>query len=240
MKLRIAAAIFLLVVAGGCTSIATSALLTLANADYVSRTELDLLKVLPAPATPDSPATRVELEQMLGIQAQRSKQDCLNAEDDAHISPDQFAAASGLPTGVSFDSSPATRSLFRSMRLVEIYAVQRAKKHFHRERPFRVDTRLKPCIKIPGDESYPSGHSTWAFLAATVLTEIFPERRVELTERAQAFARSRVIGGVHFPSDIASGRVAGETLARKLLADPEFQRDLSRSREELLGLAPRR
>jgi acid phosphatase (class A) len=239
MKLRIAAAILLLIVAEGCTTVGTSALLEIANADYVSRTELDLLKVLPAPAASDSDATRVELEQMLAIQARRSKQDCLLAQNDANIYPDQFAAASGLPTGVSFDASPATRGLFRSIRLVEIYAVQRAKKHFHRERPFRVDPRLEPCIKIPRDESYPSGHSTWAFLAATVLADIFPERKAELIERAQAFGRSRMIGGVHFPSDIESGRVAGETLARKLLADPEFQHDLARSRDELLRLALR-
>jgi acid phosphatase (class A) len=228
-----------LAVAEGCTHVGTSALLEVANADYVARAELDLSKVLPAPAAQDSNATRVELEQMLEIQARRSKQDCLFAQSDTNIYPDQFAAASGLPTGVSFESSPATRSLFRSIRLVEIYAVQRAKKVFQRERPFLVDTRLKPCIKIPSDKSYPSGHSTWAFLAATVLTEMFPERKIEITERAQSYSRSRVIGGVHFPSDISAGRIAGETLARKLLADPNFQRDVARSREELLRLAPR-
>jgi acid phosphatase (class A) len=240
MKWRIATAVFFLVGAEGCTNVWTSALLKVADADYVARTELDLAKVLPAPAAPDSSATRDELEQMLAIQARRSKQDCLLAQDDVNISPEQFAAASGLPDGVSFDASPATRRLFRSIRAVEIYAVQRAKRSFHRERPFRVETRLKPCIRIPSDASYPSGHSTWAFLVATVLADMFPQRRAEILERAEMFGRSRVIGGVHYPSDIAAGRVAGEALARRLLSDPEFKQDMARARQELLRLAPRR
>ena len=68
---------------------------------------------------------------------------------------------------------------------------------------------------------------------AEFLAELIPAKRDELLARAHRAAWGRVIGGVHFPSDV----LAGETVARAYLAEARksaaFRAALERSRNEV-------
>ena len=51
-------------------------------------------------------------------------------------------------------------------------------------------------------------------LAAIVLSLLLPAKRDPIFEQARTFAQNRIILGLHYPSDVASGWTAG-TLAAK-------------------------
>jgi membrane-associated phospholipid phosphatase len=88
---------------------------------------------------------------------------------------------------------------------------------------------LEPIV----NSAYPSGHATWVFMSAVLLADMVPERRAEIWARAEDFARQRIVGGVHYRSDIDAGRMAGATIAAFLLVNPRYQADATKAATEL-------
>ncbi len=92
---------------------------------------------------------------------------------------------------------------------------------------------LKNCIRRPrpspsirnflsrhnaSDEfSFPSGHTAAAFLYATVLSFYYPQLFLIFYLIAALIGLSRVLLGVHFPSDIAAGILLGCSSALMVL-----------------------
>jgi len=82
--------------------------------------------------------------------------------------------------------------------------------------------RNRPADALPGFESFivpadkfsfPSGHTSGAFLVATATAWAFPILLVPLYCWAVLVGTSRVFLGVHFPSDIAAGALMGTSIA---------------------------
>jgi membrane-associated phospholipid phosphatase len=94
---------------------------------------------------------------------------------------------------------------------------QLIKRHFDRLRPFQVDPTIAPAGKLPKDASYPSGHSSSAFAAATVLSRLWPSRSMEFVTLARQVATSRMYAGVHFPSDVTVGARLGIDTAMRTM-----------------------
>jgi membrane-associated phospholipid phosphatase len=103
-------------------------------------------------------------------------------------------------------------ALFYGAMGVQALESQATKNHYRRERPFQVDPSITPIGKVPKDPSYPSGHSSAAYTAATFLSALWPARAGEYNWWARQVALSRIAGGDHFPSDV----VAGATLGRRV------------------------
>jgi undecaprenyl-diphosphatase len=79
-----------------------------------------------------------------------------------------------------------------------------------RPRPFVADTRARVVGYHPETYSFPSGHTTTSFAAATVMAFAITRRRAAATwALASAIAVSRVYIGVHYPLDVAVGAVCG-------------------------------
>lgn len=87
--------------------------------------------------------------------------------------------------------------------------------------------------ETPGHYAYPSGHSTRGTVFATVLAELFPDKRDALLAKGWESGWLRVIGGVHYASDVYAGRVLGKAVARELLKNPRFQADMEAAKAEL-------
>jgi acid phosphatase (class A) len=51
--------------------------------------------------------------------------------------------------------------------------------------------------------------------------------------RGRQIGDDRVIGGVHFPSDVEAGRTLAQAIFAKLMASPDFQADLARAKTEI-------
>jgi acid phosphatase (class A) len=66
-----------------------------------------------------------------------------------------------------------------------------------------------------------------------VLAELAPDRATEILMRARSIGESRIVCGVHYVSDIQAGRDAGAVLVARLHADPAFQADLVKARDEI-------
>jgi len=70
----------------------------------------------------------------------------------------------------------------------------------------------------PGDQfSFPSGHTSAAFLTATLLSELTPFNAVFFFSWAASAGISRVVLGVHFPTDTLAGAILGKSLAQATL-----------------------
>ena len=191
------------------------------------------------PPGPKSASARREVEELLEIQRHRSDRDVAAARADRKTEVWQFAGALGLPP----QQMRALRALADLTEQVEDDVrpyVREAKHRFTRLRPYEVDARLEPCIgDVRGDLSYPSGHATYGYVVAYLLSDMVPERRPQLMARAQEFARQRMVCGVHFPSDIEAGRRGGEWLAQKFLQDAGYRAAAAGATRELraaLGL----
>ncbi|PXA70572.1 acid phosphatase [Caulobacter sp. D4A] len=111
-----------------------------------------------------------------------------------------------------------------------------AKQAFSRPRPPVGNT--KPiCVPreswIQTEGSYPSGHALVGWSWGLVLAELVPDRAAQITARGREFGDSRVICGVHFPSDLEAGRLLGGVMVARLHADPAFEADLEKARAEI-------
>ncbi len=212
------------------------------TAHCVDGRTLDLRRILPPPPAAGSPQERAELDELLRIQNSRTSQQIERARRDAKVDVLGFAGALGRSSGLTAASLPLTLALFQHLGRDEFAVLDAAKRDFARPRPFTVDTRLHPIIARPRSASYPSGHATWAYTTALVLADMVPERRRPLLARAGEYAYDRTVAGVHYPSDVAAGRLAGITLAGRLFGCQPFRSEEAGARVELrkaLGLPPR-
>ncbi|WP_449036326.1 phosphatase PAP2 family protein [Peptostreptococcus stomatis] len=78
-----------------------------------------------------------------------------------------------------------------------------------RIRPFDVNTAIKLLINKPRDFSFPSGHTSASFTAASVL--FFRKSKLFVPSLVLAFliSFSRLYLYVHYPSDVLAGLVLG-------------------------------
>lgn len=78
-----------------------------------------------------------------------------------------------------------------------------------RPRPFRIMPAPPVIGSRPHDPSFPSGHATSSFAAATALTAVEPQLGVVWWMLAAGIAYSRIYIGVHYPLDVLAGTVLG-------------------------------
>ena len=84
---------------------------------------------------------------------------------------------------------------------------------FRRKRP-AWDQHRPRGLRKPKSSSFPSGHATSAFMAATLLTTGRPRQRPVWFTVAAVVAASRVHVRIHHGSDVAAGALIGLGLGR--------------------------
>ncbi len=205
---------------------------------YFGPEAVDLTALLVPPPATGSAITRMELADLKALQAAAGEARKQQAIADAERSYQRFTATTSLAAA---DPSRLPLTVALTQRVLDtVEAVTGpAKRFFARPRPPLEDAAITPLIKLPDSPAYPSGHATFATATAIVLSAMVPEKRAELMARAAGFAESRLVAGVHHPTDIAAGFTAGALIAQKLAEDAAFQADLAATRAELraaLGL----
>lgn len=211
-----------------------------AEPPYLTASRLDLTLLLPPPPPPGSAEQARDLAAAIAMQEHASAARIAQAVADANQSVfDMF----GRTLGPRFAPAalPAIGALFARLGATEDAVVDPVKAVFARRRPYLADPRVRPLVRASADGSYPSGHATRVTLAAIVLGAMLPGQRASLWARADDYARSRIIGGMHYPLDVEAGRRAGTAIAALLFADPAFRDDFAAARAELrqvLGQSP--
>lgn len=82
-----------------------------------------------------------------------------------------------------------------------------------RERPYISLAGIVPGTKALDRYSFPSGHTLHAVSFTILAIASFPELAWLLVPFASLVAASRVVLGLHYPSDVAAGAVIGASLA---------------------------
>lgn len=87
-----------------------------------------------------------------------------------------------------------------------------AKFYYFNPRPSQLDPAIKTVTGLPNFPSYTSGHSTFSGAAATVLSYLFPQQTEYFNAQAKEASESRLMGGIHYRSDIEMGMEHGEVI----------------------------
>lgn len=206
----------------------------LADGAYVTRAQVDLVYILPPPPAHGSEAERADVKAVLDAQAARTTETAERAKADAEISVFRFADVLG--PDFTPEKLPVTAAFFAKVKQDTGDLVEPVKAFWNRPRPSLTDAAVTPVIKLPKNASYPSGHTTFARLHAIVLAALVPEKRAELFARADEYANNRIVAGVHFPTDVAGGKIAGSVIAAKELENPAFTADFEAAKAELRGV----
>jgi acid phosphatase (class A) len=254
-----AAGVAVVALLAGCASSSGSAAMERAYAVPVG---LDVTRLL-APPPADAATQARDLEAVRSAQQKRTPEQAAQAEASTAVDVFLFAsvlgpafAAERVPATAAFFArvyrsalpylqtakdcwnrerpfvvdpglAPLERS-FASTRLRSVPAPDRALPSPPRDSPCTA-----PARAISYSPSYPSGHATVGAMMAILLAGMVPEQRDALFARGWEYGDSRVLSGVHFPSDVEAGRVLGTLLIAMMEQDTGFHADLLAARREL-------
>ena len=187
---------------------------------YLDPRRIDLTTLLPPPPDTGSPEARADVAAVNAVVASRSPAQLLEAREASARSVFFFAPSVGA--GFAPDRLPLTAAFFDHIGADVQRLVASAKQYWERPRPDGGKKR-----------SYPSGHAAFASSSAIVLSQLLPEHRDAIFSQARIFAANRILMGLHYPTDIASGWTAGTLAAYVMMHDAAFRRDFVRAQAEL-------
>lgn len=96
---------------------------------------------------------------------------------------------------------------------VALLMYKRLKRWTRRPRPFAVDGRIQPWVAPLDEFSFPSGHTLHAVSFTVVALAWYPWLAVLLVPFSASVAVSRVVLGLHYPSDVLAALGLGSLLA---------------------------
>lgn len=193
--------------------------------------------LLPPPPVLGSAADRADLAIAQGPWSEARID---QARQDSAIDP--FAAFDNV-LGADFTAVrfPATAILLRRVTAGAGAASQPPKDLYQRPRPFMRIAGHPTCVDptpLRGNGSYPSGHTAIGFAWGLTLAEMLPTRADALVARGIDFGQSRIVCGVHWNSDVETGRTIGAAVFARLQSEAGFQAELTAARAELAAAYP--
>lgn len=187
--------------------------------------DASLSELIPPPPASESPADEADLDAVLALQDHPTKAELEHAEKTVGFTV--FTYSESLGEGFSAALFPKTAAFFQLLEGEANARKNYLKDLYKRPRPYQAHPRLvKELVTKEEGWSYPSGHSTRAWLFALILGTLDPPHRNSFLSSAMTVCNDRVLGGMHYPSDMMASRVLAEGIYADLMKNPGFQRDL--------------
>jgi undecaprenyl-diphosphatase len=96
---------------------------------------------------------------------------------------------------------------------IALLAYKLLKRWTRRPRPFASDVRIRAWVAPLDEFSFPSGHTLHAVAFTLVALAHYPALAWLLIPFSASVAASRVVLGLHYPSDVLAATVIGSTLS---------------------------
>jgi undecaprenyl-diphosphatase len=109
----------------------------------------------------------------------------------------------GGPTG----PSASVRMIGVGIVNLLIYTI--VKRWIARPRPFRTCPGIRECARSLDEFSFPSGHTLHSVACSLILTVYYPVLGLVVWPLTLLIAVSRVVLGLHYPSDVIVGALIG-------------------------------
>jgi hypothetical protein len=173
------------------------------------------------PPPPPTSATKAEIKvlQVLARERDSAALDRINFWDVGgpmyrwnEIATDQISKKKLSPP-----HSARARALVNAAIYDAIIAAWDAKYTYRRPRPSAYDSRLAALGAQPHSPAYPSEHAVVAGAAAAILADLFPDTARLFDDLAEEAGKSRLLAGVHYPSDVTAGLALGRAVASLVL-----------------------
>lgn len=119
--------------------------------------------------------------------------------------------ASLLWAGGPMGSSAAVRMIGVGAIDLILYGI--IKRWIARPRPYRACPNIRACTKTLDEFSFPSGHTLHSVAFSLILTVYYPAAAFVVWPFTILVAVSRIVLGLHYPSDVIVGAVLGAVTA---------------------------
>jgi acid phosphatase (class A) len=195
--------------------------------------------VLAGPPVAGSKADQDDVAGILRRQTETSEARWRTAEDDADRLYDRFSEAFGGK--LDRQERPFTIRLLNRLERTVGKPTFAAKDLYQRARPYQRMKLTRVCGKSSAPDadpdvakrtSYPSGHSAYGWTAALVLADLAPDRAEAVLGRGMDYGESRLVCGVHFPSDVEAGRLIAMAVYERARATAAFKADFACAKAE--------
>jgi acid phosphatase (class A) len=189
---------------------------------YLDPSQLNLTQMLPPPPDLGSTQARNDEQQVAAALSARTPAEINEAKAGSARSVFFFEPS----IGPNFTPArlPVTAKFFSQISSDVQRLVLDAKDYWQRPRPDGAGKK---------HGAYPSGHAAFAASAAIVLALLVPQKRDAIFSQARIFAANRILLGLHYPTDIASGWTAGTLAVYVMMHDRRFQHDFAAAKAEL-------
>ncbi len=236
----IATGAFVAVVLAGAAGLAQSQTPTPTPSGYLAVEALpDSLIILGPPPAEESAEAAAERANFLATRALAGTPRWTQAIADSELFGDKahYSLSCAAGVAITVKDTPTLSRMLDRLVLDAGRSVSAAKSRFMRERPLIAHPDAPVCVPreawMKTNGSYPSGHAAFGWAWSLVMIELLPARATPLAERGRAFGESRVVCGLHFPSDVAAGQIMAAATVARLHAEPAFLKDLETARAEL-------
>ena len=198
-----------------------------------------LADAVPSPPVAGSPVDLADKARSAQFQALEDSDRWLLATAHAELRPplalQHFDCALGVRLGSA--TTPGLNKLMQRLFDDSDAAAELVKARGFRPRPVGDDAERRSCQRVSDagrkSASYPSGSSTVAAVYGEAFAALEPQRATEVRRIAHEMGLSRLICGMHYPSDVAAGEVLGKAVFDAAAGTPGFDADLTAARTEL-------
>ncbi|CAN5324278.1 phosphatase PAP2 family protein [soil metagenome] len=184
------------------------------------------LERMPTPPATGSAMDQADLDYILVVQAAATPEQIAHAQKS--VAFDVFTFSEVLGPNFTVAHYPQTAAFFKRLEVTSNDVKNPIKDHYARLRPYEAHKDLvKILVTREPNFSFPSGHATRSWLYALVLGQLDPANRLPFLHCASQVGADRIIGGMHYQTDVLAAHALAQLIFDALQKDPTFLQDLN-------------